>query len=459
MSNLRIELDHDKVYTTGDIVSGKVHLTVDEKVDLTSIEISLYGESRSRNRVHSGQLYMTKLEKHTLLELVSTVFPPPEIQSISSNDQYTLTEGEYTYPFAFTFPNKGHDADCKVEKRFFHSRGYTRRDDIKHVSLAPTYSYKWSFDEYCRVEYSVSVTVHNPSFFKFDTKVSEIIKFYPQNEDLTFSSKHLLDNGQLKPDFDSCTKDLKYLPDGTMKVEGFFTKLFSPSGMELPLELKVSFIGDEVDTPEGTTKRVVKSNDNLSNYIRLSLQTPISGRVLREVAGDDNVPKGESPRDSFKIRISGVKVRLLSRIRYLSVKTSRKTHKYDLLDKALDNEVSFCDFEPVAQEKCSSRLTKKELYGLDLDPEWFDCNIADKGQSFVTCNIKRDFHIEISVMVASTTDLSSEVKFRVECPINLKKGFVSSELDNDTGKASFGYGVAPPEYGDEKNSEPMEWGV
>lgn len=458
MTNLKLEIDHDKVYTTGDIVSGKVHLTVDDKVDLTSIDVTLYGQSRSRNKVHTGQGYVTKLEKHTLLELVNTVFPPPDIQSISTKGQYTLTEGEYTYPFAFTFPDKSHEADCKVEKKFFHSRGFTRRENIESVALAPTYSYKWSFDEYCRVEYSVNVAIHNPSFFKFDTKVSEIIKFYPQNEDLTFSTKHLLDKWALKPDFDSCVKDLKYLPDGTMKVEGFFTRLFSSSGIELPMELMVNFIGDEVDTPEGKTKRVIKSNNKLSRYVHLSLQTPISGGTLRDLAGDNNVAKGDRPSDSFKIRISGVKVKLLLRIRYLAVKQSRKTHKYELLNKALDNEVSFTDFEPVPQEKGSSILRKKELYKLDLDPSWFDCDITDVGQSFVTCNIKRDFHLEISVMIAASEDLSNELKLKVECPIVLQKGF-ASELDDETEKPPPGYGVAPPEYGDEKNSEPMEWGI
>lgn len=456
MADLKIELDHDIIYTTGDIVSGTVNLTVDEKVDLSSIDITFLGQSRSRNKVHSGQGYVTKLEKHILLKEVATLFPPPDIQVVSSSGSYTLTEGSYSYPFAFTFPGKDHNPDCKEEKKFLHSRGYTRKEPTDEVALAPTYYHRSSFDNYCRVDYSVIATVRNPSMFKFNTKASEDMKFYPNNNDMTFSVNHII-NKKVHPYHDDCSKELKYTPEGTMKVEGFFKKLFSSDGIQLPMDLAVQYMGPQLKTSLGDTQRVLRSNAKLSNFVLLSLQTPISGGALRELAGDDNNEKGEHNSDSFKLRISSIKIKLVLRIRYFAVKHSRRTHKYTLLDKPLDNEISFTDFEPVPVNDAKQSLGKGELYKLDLDPAWWDCDIQDVGQSFITCNIKRDFELQVALGVASSEDISNEVYFKMMCPIVLQKRD-KLELDEEDIKPP-GYGNPPPEYGDEKNSEPMEWGV
>lgn len=439
MTQLTIELDHQKVYTTGDIVSGKVHLKVDEKIDLSSIDVTLWGISKSRNNVKTGQGYVTKLEKHVLLKVSAIVFPPPDILAVSTTQSYTLTEGSYTYNFAFTFPGKDHTPHCKEEKLFFHSHGYTKKEPIDNASLAPTYFLRKAFDDYCRIQYFVEAKVVNPSFFKFNTKEQSELIFYPSNADMSFSVNHIMDKKQILQDHDLCSKELKYSADGRMKVEGFFERLFQSERTQLPMNFLVEFKG-ALQTHAGPTKRLVRADTSVGNYIQISLQTPIRGF--------SSFSKSDEGSGNFKIRISSIKIKLILKVRYFAVRTTRKTHKYLLLDKPLDNEISLSDFEP------ASGNDAKGLYKFDLDPSWYECNVPDHGQSFVTCNVKRNFELHVSLGIASPEDINSEVIFKALCPIILQKR--EDILDTDRPP---GYGNPPPEYGDEKNSEPMEWGI
>lgn len=441
MTEFTIELDHQKVYTSGDIVSGRVHLAVDEKVDLSAIDVTLFGYSKSRNKVHSGQGYVTKQEKHLLFKEETTLFPPPDIQAVSKTESYTLTEGSYSYNFTFTFPGKEHKADCKVDKKFFHSHGYTKKEHLDSVALAPTYFNKTSFDNYCKIEYYLEAVVRNPSIFRFNSKATKDLMFHPANQDMTYSVNHIMDKKSILEDYEICEKKLKYASDGKLKEDGFFNRLFLSEGTIVPLSLDVEF-KEGVETPVGPSKRVVKTNGHISDFIQVSLWTPSIGQSR------ESKKEGENGR--LTLRISSIKIKLILRVRYYAVKHSRRTNKYVLLDKALDNEISLSDFEPVED---NSRSGVKGMFKFELDPLWYDCDVTDVGQSFITCNVKRDFELQVALGVASSEDITNEVVLKAVGPIILQK-LEDVELNRPDG-----YGNPPPEYGDEKNSEPMEWGV
>lgn len=456
MSDFIIELDDDKVYTTGDTVSGRVCFNVKERLDLNSIDVTFLGQSKSRNAVHAGQGYVTKLEKHTLIEARTVVFPPPDILSLRSSDTLTITEGSYTYPFGFVIPDKRHKAKCQVDMSFFHSRGYPKKEPRDEVSLAPTYENKVAIDNYCRVQYTIVAAIRSPSKFKFDTKVTKEIKFYPCNDDMTYLLNYLLEGGAPLQDADAAVKELRYLDNGSMEVDSFFRKMFVSDGIRVPMELGVSFIGPPLITAIGDTRRAIQSGCKLSQFVRVSLQTPMSSLSWRDIVGLGTLQKGDEIKDSCKVRLSSLKIKLVLHIRYFAVKTSRRKTKYTLVDKALDNEIELSSFERIPVDETRQKSKKSEMYKFELDPSWYDCEITDVGQSFMTCNIKRNFSLQVSVGIASTQDITKEVVFKSESPIILQK---CGGLENGEGDRPPGYGNPPPMYGDESKSEPIEWSI
>ncbi|CAN3364476.1 hypothetical protein DICA0_E36246 [Diutina catenulata] len=116
---VKIDIDRnatDGTFTNHDVVRGVVRLAVTDSISLTSIEVKLEGISRSQLRVpepkrkkNDKERLRTLVDVHKVLFESQVVFPPQNVRQVSTAREYTLTPGNYTYPFEFTIPL---DNDC-----------------------------------------------------------------------------------------------------------------------------------------------------------------------------------------------------------------------------------------------------------------------------------------------------------------------------------------------------------
>lgn len=117
--DIQVEIDKSRsggTFTNHDIISGEVKLTTTSSISLSCIQVKLEGISTTQLSVPRGRSSGrnnrardrrdTKLirDVHKVLYDSLVVFPPENIRLVSSGKEFTLTAGNYTYPFQFKIP-------------------------------------------------------------------------------------------------------------------------------------------------------------------------------------------------------------------------------------------------------------------------------------------------------------------------------------------------------------------
>lgn len=113
MSDVKIEIDRSETggtFTNHDIIKGTVTLTVTSSISLNYIQAKSEGISLTEMAVpyvtsRKGREREKLLQDvHKVLYDTSIIFPPDNIRKVSQAKEFTLTPGNYTYPFEFKLP-------------------------------------------------------------------------------------------------------------------------------------------------------------------------------------------------------------------------------------------------------------------------------------------------------------------------------------------------------------------
>jgi len=114
--DVQVEIDKSSTsgtFTNYDLISGVVKLTTTSSISLAYIQVKLEGistteltvpkgrQGREKNREKKDKLLQ---DVHKVLYDSLIVFPPENIRLVSTSKEFTLTPGNYTYPFEFKIP-------------------------------------------------------------------------------------------------------------------------------------------------------------------------------------------------------------------------------------------------------------------------------------------------------------------------------------------------------------------
>lgn len=110
--DVRVEIDKTSTggtFTNHDLISGEVKLTTTTSISLTYIQVKLEGISTTHLTIPKGRPGKDRKDKllqdvHKVLYDSLIVFPPENVRQVSSTKEFTLTPGNYTYPFQFKIP-------------------------------------------------------------------------------------------------------------------------------------------------------------------------------------------------------------------------------------------------------------------------------------------------------------------------------------------------------------------
>lgn len=467
-TRLEINIENPQLYTTGDTVRGSVQLIVEDQLDLQYLDVELLGIAKSRNHTTNNGSYTTGAETHKLIQLTLRAFPPPEVQGNLSSKRFTLTKGEYAYPFEFTFPDKLHVAQCVQDKKFFHSKYYLLKEKRDTVALVGSFFHQEANpDDYCRVHYSVNAKVGTP-LFHFSIKDSVPVFFAPRNSEIVYSLRHLSDRSRnLLDDTDHTFLRVKYsIDDEAKEKKGSFMRLFTSNSVKVPFELRVRFKEEcRIDTERGTTCRVLEGGKRLSSLVDLDLLTSFSNDNLLDALGVNRAKSGSTKPPTVKI--THVKVKIIQLMRFLGATETYLEEKFEILNQDLDVEVPFSDFERTEDEaselydrspsKYQDKVDRRICYRLSLDPSWWDCYIHDIGQSFLTCSIRKNVNLYIRLTLVSTDEPEKEIKIKSTSPVVFLRqegleGLVPF-LEGENAEPLPEYMPAPPGYESEEEDE------
>lgn len=401
-------MHNEKVYTTGDTVSGEFTLRVLDKIDTKGITLSLLGKSVALNGTWLGSSYIVLPDEHTVLDETCIVFPPEEVRALTTSDSFTLAPGTYTYPFSFKFPDKDENCLCKERKGIFHHHGFTKKTD--QIMLPPSFTYEKSWDNLCYVQYTILATVKK-SAIKFNMTESHKIMFYPPNDKISYAMKPFIKSKTLIPDYNVAENSTKYQSvEATQSRKSFFQKMIHPRSTKIAFELKVDFLpSGQRQTELGWTNRYVKAGVDLPVYLRMYLRTKTFGGFLE--------------KNDLAVSIKQIKVKVKLNLRFLASSESSEHEKMEIYNSNMNIPLSFVDFEETPVENSGSE--KAVCYSKEIIPNWWKCRIPpEAGSSFWTCNIKRDMRLHITVTLASSDYPDKLIPLKCKCPIIL--GFPES---------------------------------
>lgn len=113
VNRCKIEIDRASssgTFTNYDVIQGEVKLTVTSSISLSYIQVKLEGISRSQFNVTVENKRKREVKErpiqdvHKVLYETMIVFPPDNVRQVSLAKEFTLTPGNYSYPFEFKLP-------------------------------------------------------------------------------------------------------------------------------------------------------------------------------------------------------------------------------------------------------------------------------------------------------------------------------------------------------------------
>ncbi|KAL2841471.1 hypothetical protein BJX68DRAFT_245452 [Aspergillus pseudodeflectus] len=188
--SVTIHLDRPHAHFTNlDFISGKVILNLPSETSVAGIQVKLEAESRTRlsgprypHNEHSDKK-RTELEVHKLLYKVMDLFPDPTLVSNQSNPttSWTFPPGISEYPFQFKFPFNN---TCNLHNSISTNLSITglkvemAKQANRHVkkTLPPSLS---GFPRMAEIKYYVKATVVRPQFYKENLRAITNLTFLP----------------------------------------------------------------------------------------------------------------------------------------------------------------------------------------------------------------------------------------------------------------------------------------
>lgn len=111
-TNVQVEINRAATggtFTNHDVIEGQVRLTTTTSLSLAYIEVKLEGIATTQLTIPKLTKRKERREKmvqdvHRVLYDTSIVFPPENVRLVALSKEFTLTAGNYTYPFLFKLP-------------------------------------------------------------------------------------------------------------------------------------------------------------------------------------------------------------------------------------------------------------------------------------------------------------------------------------------------------------------
>lgn len=406
--SISIDLNENGPFTNGDIVSGTVTLDIPNGVSLKGVEVELFGKSYLKNGkklILGGQFGPQAILRqyahrsvHQLLCLNKQVFPPKDVQDLSQAPKHTLTAGKHKWDFQLQFPDRNYECDCRSQMNILHNPGYTYGQPY---NLPGTFYSKNRRFNHCYIQYSVNARAVTSSL-KLNITESQEIRFEPRPDHMTYSLKSLCNSrGQLNPNFDTASKEFRFgrdWQDGRSR---------SKKSSKIPFQLVVTF--DEANaatTVKGKSNRFVYGGGNLSQYIHMRLQTPYSAAHIANMLGS-----GKSLSRDIRMNLIHIKIQLHLCVSWRGRKKATEKQDWLLIDKPLNLSFSLHAFS-----------NDGPISSINILPEWYDCSVPDTlGQSFFTCNIKRDFELHTMLTFTSADFPEKQQMLKCVSPVVLLK--------------------------------------
>ncbi|KAN0082023.1 hypothetical protein V8E54_003321 [Elaphomyces granulatus] len=185
----RIDLDRPHAHFTNlDFLTGKVIVQLNSATSISSINVKLEGESRTRlagprfpgsDRQDKKKI---ELEIHKILYKVVTVFPSADVaQHTSPTAAFTLPPGKYEYPFEFKLPFNNACSNHNSMLTNLNMAGLkleVARDTNRHVrkTLPPSLT---GLAGEAEIQYYVKATVARPQFYKENIRAFADFNFLP----------------------------------------------------------------------------------------------------------------------------------------------------------------------------------------------------------------------------------------------------------------------------------------
>ncbi|EGX44297.1 hypothetical protein TWF173_010587 [Orbilia oligospora] len=355
-------------YTNLDILSGHVSLELPSDETITSIVVKLEGLVQTRlkepkRHEEDKESKRWETELHKVLYLTKVVFPADEVQKQStSTTGFKLKKGEYKYPFEFRIPinnvcipqtgilktlsdlGQGFDPVKETQKQGHHVK----------TTLPPSLSGIPHDMAWCR--YFVKVTLNRPQFYRTNTRKLELFVLLPiepprppPTSRETFAKREHLQNYQQGP---------------PRKKRGLFDSWRGrPDALPPPINQSRFFVEARLPSPPIITPK-----------------EPIPLRILFTKLAPFTAP----------IILRSLQIRLIST-------THIRVHdiKHDLISSSHAHSSTQLAI-PIGHPNSP--------VGEELEAEgsaWSQWTFPSSVQpSFVTCNIRRKYDLEISVGVS-----------------------------------------------------------
>lgn len=433
---LRLELQIQRpkeVYTNGDTISGFAVLHVEDRIDLRTILVELHGRSESKS---TSGLYNAVVQTHLVVSKLVDVFPDIVTASDSdtmSSTTFTLLGGVYRYPFSFTVPDEDTMMEC-LRYRFSRSHADTESCgflvDIlpDHPATMPPTFLHIQNPNFAYVSYFVTAEAHRPGFYRPNLKAVHHIKFAPINAALTYLISHLCEAPRrLMGDALVHEFLLGFAPPAPLKL---IWKKLKPTRVNVPFQLLCDFMPYKRQKTEyGPSNRFLYPGPALPSFVAITLVLPLSPRnVAHFLLGDGSgaaAPSADARLPSETLIITGLKVSILQLVAYQGAQTFSNCLNSVLLDEAIHYEIPWKLFEPTNASFMRQLEHLKTKYGDLLDgqcykftlpQEWFEKYVPPLPQSFVSCNIKNEYLLEVKLSLATLVNPKKTVKIKSFSP-------------------------------------------
>lgn len=457
----KIQLDKkDGTFQPGEHVTGHVALTVTKSTSVKEIVVTLVGECKSANykyvreynnftRRYEQRRISSSIE-YSLFNYRAKVFPPPNLQVVGLAGEYTLVEGNYTYPFDLAFPSGPVQAQTSsrfgagslyLGSAFMFSPNLPFKGSFNTgpvtVALPPSFRMMKDNDDYAIVSYRLDATVERKGFFKSDLVVIRELKFSPRLELSMFSFGPLLQQGDSPnsgfiEDTNTGVSRLKFDIEKSKRHEGrgFLRRVFASRSVKVPFEALVEFQkSNAVAYPQGQTARVLHKGDNFADIASVRLITAFSADALQRMLIGGDSKKDAPPVSLSDIKINAILLGFQHSVYYQGIEARQATRGEAIDTKNFNNEFLLSDFEEI--EYYSSELVQKvkqdyagfiqtgKAYVLEIPPEMLNFVVRSNFQSFSAPNILVDFSLTVRIKISTSGENPRSTNVLCQAPIIL----------------------------------------